>query len=180
MCRPNDPKSQAILSKPHPNESLRERLVEALTPKEHGLKLSPFDLKLAAQYQEAHAIIRTDADNMSKDRLSYLHFVMQPIKELKAPSKHPSLFELFIAYKTCLLRAVLDPSEARECMDMMMLALQNMDQKGMELEKEVTLKKEATELLILSHEIRTQLQMKSMFGKMKPGWAGKASALWAK
>lgn len=83
---------------------------------------------------------------------------MQPIKDFKTPSKHPSLYELFIAYKTCLLRAVLDPTEMRDFMDMMRVALRNMDQKRIEYEKAVTLRKEVVALFRLGYEYKTMLR----------------------
>ncbi|KAL8900301.1 MAG: hypothetical protein Q9207_005760 [Kuettlingeria erythrocarpa] len=159
LCSPSDPHSEAILSKPHPNATLKRRLITALAPKKLGLELSPFDLLLAAQYEEAHTIIRrADADSITKDRLSALHFIMQPIKDFKPPSKHPSLYELFIAYKTCLLRAVLDPSEVRDCFDMMRVGLQSMTQKRIEYEKAVALRKEVVALFRLGFEFKMFLQ----------------------
>lgn len=58
QCTPTNPHSEAILSKPHPNETLDARLIEALAPKEHDMKLTPFDNRLAAQYQEVRSLFR--------------------------------------------------------------------------------------------------------------------------
>ncbi len=84
---------------------------------------------------------------------------MQPIKDFKAPSKYPSLYELFIAYKTCLLRAVVDPSEVRDCFDMMRIGLQNMVQKQVEYAKAVALRKEVVALFRLAFEFKMFLQI---------------------
>ncbi|KAI4093097.1 MAG: hypothetical protein LQ344_003080 [Seirophora lacunosa] len=171
-CTPlSDQASRAILDKPHPADTLDARLLEALAPKEHeGLQLNAFDLMLAAQYREAYTIIRDHGvDNVMTEvdqrRLSRLHFVMQPMEGFKTPSKNPSLFELCLAYKTCLLRAVLDPSETRECLDMMMLTLKCLCFRGGELREAVTLKQEVVEFFGLRSELATRLRMKELSEK---------------
>lgn len=103
------------------------------------------------------------------DQLSGLRFIMQPIKQFKAPSKDPSLFELFIAYKTCLFRAVLNPGEANDWLHRMMLALQSLCQKRIELDKAVTLRKEVLQLLSLRSEIKSKLRMHATFNVKEVG-----------
>ncbi|KAI4258595.1 MAG: hypothetical protein L6R42_004998, partial [Xanthoria sp. 1 TBL-2021] len=125
-CTPSNPESAAILSQPHPLENLDSRLLEALAPKKHDLELNAFDLKLAAQYEETHntaqdkyktssssyfqaynILLHTNPSNTTalETQLSKLHFIMQPMQSFKTPSKNPSLYELYLAYKTCLFRA---------------------------------------------------------------------------
>ncbi|KAL8645150.1 MAG: hypothetical protein Q9210_006871 [Variospora velana] len=162
QCAPPTPESQAILDKPHPNETLDTRLLEALAPKWHDLEMDAFDVKLAAQYQEAYIILRTGG---TKDRLSNLHFISQPITEFKTPSKVPSLFELFLAYKTCLFRAVLDPSEGRECLKMMMMAFKSLNLRGEELRRAVTVIQEVILLLGLRFELDTRLRVEELAEK---------------
>ncbi|KAL8679957.1 MAG: hypothetical protein Q9186_003822 [Xanthomendoza sp. 1 TL-2023] len=161
QCTSSNPESSANPSGPHATSTLNARLLEAMTPKKYDLQLNAFELKLETQYQEAYKIlIHNGVDKVTKEQFSSLHFIIQPMDDFKTPSKIPSLYELYLAYKTCLFRAVLDPSEAQQCLHMMMLTFKCLQLKREELEKASTLKNEVMMLMDLRREILTQLGTK--------------------
>ena len=80
----------------------------------------------------------------------------------KTPSQHPGLYELCLAYKTCLFRATLDVFETEQCLQMMLFSFQCLGFKREELEKAGTLKKEVMELMDLRSEILMELGMSKL------------------
>ncbi|KAI4087970.1 MAG: hypothetical protein LQ339_008778 [Xanthoria mediterranea] len=163
-CSPSNRGPGAILSQPHALANLDDRLLEAMAPKEHDLELSAFDLMLAAQYEEAYSmLLHSDPSNTPalKIQLSKLHFISQPMDSFKTPSQNPGLYELYLAYKTCLFRATLDVFETKQCLQMMLLSFQCLGLKREELEAG-TLKKEVMELMDLRSEILRELGMSQL------------------
>ncbi|KAL8646314.1 MAG: hypothetical protein Q9226_006911, partial [Calogaya cf. arnoldii] len=110
---------------PHgpPNDKTHnERVLEALAPKQHDIELTRFELALAAQYEEAYFIVHTFLESEKPPDtgppyrclhlLNQLSFISQPISTFKCPSKYPSIYELYLAYKICFFRFIVDPGEA--------------------------------------------------------------------
>ncbi|CAO1604795.1 hypothetical protein XANCAGTX0491_008336 [Xanthoria calcicola] len=120
---------------------------------------------LAAQYEEAYnLLLQSDPSDAStlKAQLSNLHFISQPMDSFKTPSQNPGLYELYLAYKTCLFRATLDVFETEQCLQMMLLSFQCLGLKREELERAGTLKKEVMELMDLRSEILMELGMSKL------------------